>query len=246
MRLEREARVLAVLSEHCGFDIPQVVATGAGWQLRSPVEGTVEPWRAYRRVKEDAGFAHALGTRLGEILASQHRPDLVDALAGTLPRRPHWPYPIARIEADLPRVVSDGALVRRCLAVLSRYESQIDAIARPVLTHGDLGLHNLALASDGTLAGVFDYDDAAITDHHADFRYLILDSDDFTLLAAAVAAYRANGGQEVEFERVALFNAASAIGFLADRVGSEPGDRPAGRTLAEDLNWTRLALERVS
>jgi aminoglycoside phosphotransferase (APT) family kinase protein len=135
--------------------------------------------------------------------------------------------------------------VAPALDVIRRHEAACAQASAPVLVHGDLGLHNLAFAPDDTVAGVFDYADAACADRHHDFRYLLFDTTDDTLLVSAIAAYRAAGGAAIDPLRVALSNAAAAIGFLADRRGHGPDDRPAGRTLAEDLAWTRLALSRL-
>jgi hypothetical protein len=44
---------------------------------------------------------------------------------------------------------------------------------------------------------------------------------------------------------VILYNAASAITFLAYRAGTAPDERSCGRTLAQDLAWTRQAVARV-
>lgn len=241
-RLAREARVLDLLARHCSFAVPRVLRSADTWQLRAAVPGTVDPWPTYQRVLADPGYARALGAQLGAMIADQHL-NVAAAQIDWLPTRSHWPYPLHRIADDLPHVIDDAPLIARCLATLAAYEH---ATTRdPVLTHGDLGLHNLALAPDGSVAGIFDYDDAALADRHADFRYLMFDTTDDTLLQAAIAAYRAAGGPALDPARIALFNAAAAIGFLADRRGSGPDDRPAGRTLAEDLAWTRLALARL-
>jgi hypothetical protein len=45
--------------------------------------------------------------------------------------------------------------------------------------------------------------------------------------------------------RVRLCNAASAICFLAFRRGVPPEERSCGRTLAEDLRWTRTTLANI-
>jgi aminoglycoside phosphotransferase (APT) family kinase protein len=43
------------------------------------------------------------------------------------------------------------------------------------LAEGDVGLHNLALDPEiDTVNGIFDYDSAAWSDRHHDFRYLLL------------------------------------------------------------------------
>ena len=245
-RLAREARVLALLAQHCRFATPRILATGPNWQLRTAVPGTVDPWGTYQRVLADPGYARALGAQLGAMIADQHRSIPPTALAGWLPERSRWPYPLARIAADLPYVITDPALIENCLATIAAYEHAAAAVTDRVLTHGDLGLHNLALAPDGTVAGIFDYDDAALGDRHADFRYLLFDTLGDAMLEAAIAAYRTAGAPAIDPARIALFNAACAIGFLADRRGSTPDERPAGRTLEADLAWTRLALSRLA
>jgi hypothetical protein len=241
-RLAREARVLDLLARHCRFAVPRLLHSGDNWQLRAAVPGSVDPWPIYQRVLSDPGYARDLGAQLGAMIADQHLNIPVAALDG-LPTLSHWPHPLERIAVDLAQVIEDKPLLARCLAAIASYETA--PIADRVLTHGDLGLHNLALSPDGRVAGIFDYDDAAFADRHADFRYLMFDAASDHLLLSAIAAYRAAGGPVIDIERVALCNAACAIGFLADRRGAGPEDRPAGRTLEEDLRWTRTALDRL-
>jgi hypothetical protein len=62
------------------------------------------------------------------------------------------------------------------------------------------------------------------------------------LLEAARAAYEPVVGVVLSTERVLLYNAACAVTFLAYRAGTGPEERSCGRTLAEDLRWTRAAL----
>ena len=75
--------------------------------------------------------------------------------------------------------MTDPGLLRAIERVLRRYEDAASATAPGdrVLVHGDLGLHNIALVP-GTdeVAGVFDYDGAALADRHQDFRYLVFRS----------------------------------------------------------------------
>jgi hypothetical protein len=51
---------------------------------------------------------------------------------------------------------------------------------------------------------------------------------------------------QLELDRVFLYNAACALGFLAERRGRGADERSCGRTLAEDLRWTRHALGRCA
>jgi hypothetical protein len=104
-------------------------------------------------------------------------------------------------------------------------------------------LHNIAIEpSTGTVEGVFDYDGAAWVDRHYDFRYLIFDRQDESLLDGALQAYEPGLGIRLDRDRIRLFNAACAIGFLAFRQGTAPETRSCGRTLAEDLAWVQYAL----
>ncbi len=243
-RLEREARVLELIARHCSFATPRLLERGPNWQLRQSVPGEVAPWARYRQLQQDPVFARDLGTQLGTMLADQHLSIPAPSLTGWLPQRRSWPYPYPTIAADLPHVAPPD-LLPQALEVIRRYETTCADTIAPVLVHSDLGLHNLAFAPDDAVAGIFDYADAAFADRHHDFRYLLFDTTDDTLLTSAIAAYRTAGGAPIDRQRVALFNAAAAIGFLAFRRGTGPDDRPAGRTLAEDLAWTRLAIERL-
>lgn len=242
-RLERESRVLVLLARHCSFTVPRLIRETPDFQLRTLVEGRTEPWQVYRQVKSDPGYARALGNALGTVLADQHRVPIAEL--DWLPRIPSWPEPIATIARDLPRVIDDRALIARALAHIESHEAEVAASTARVLTHGDFGLHNFAYASDGSLTGVFDYDGAAFLDRHHDFAYLVFDTENHALFEAAVAAYTAARGQPIDPARVLRLNAAAAIGFLAWRASSGPEEKPAGRTLAEDLAWTRLALDRA-
>jgi aminoglycoside phosphotransferase (APT) family kinase protein len=114
------------------------------------------------------------------------------------------------------------------------------------LVHGDLGLHNVAVDPDtSAVIGVFDYEGAAWTDRHHDFRYLLFDFESDEVLSAALAVYEPAVGRRLSRERIALYNAACAASFLALRDGVSPDDRSCGRTLAEDLRWMHGSLARV-
>lgn len=243
--IEREGRILELLARHCSFAAPRVLGSGPNWQMRSIVPGIVDPWALYQRVRSKPALARTLGHSFGNLLADQHRNVPKQAVSGWLPSQPTWPYPLATIAADLREVMTDSALVAEGLAVIRAYEVQCAAATDPVLIHGDLGLHNIAIAPDDSLAGVFDYGDAACADRHRDFAYLLFDGPDDTLLRSAIAAYRAAGGAPIDLDRVALCHAACAVGFMAFRRGHGPDDKPAGRTLAQDLAWLRNALARL-
>jgi aminoglycoside phosphotransferase (APT) family kinase protein len=246
-RLSREARALGLIQRYCGFLAPRIIHESArGWQLRHAVPGTSDPFAIYHRVRNDQRFASTLGGNFGRLLADQHQSIPPAELGDWLLARPGWPAPISQVAEDLPRVTDDRHLIDSALALLSRSEQAEAQITDRVLAHTDFGFHNMVVTADGAVAGVFDYDEAARTDRHYDFRYLLLDDKDDTLLIAAIEAYEAAGGSPIDMSRVRLLNAASAVGFLAWRGDARPDEKPAGRTLAEDLRWTRMALERAS
>jgi aminoglycoside phosphotransferase (APT) family kinase protein len=246
-RLTAERRVLDLLAARCSFRAPRVVHAdeAAGWQLRKLVPGVYDPWSLYHRTQEDRALARRIGRALGGILAEQHACVGPGDVAGWLPHRPTWPEPSERLWATLPRVVTDPVLLRAVGRVLRRYEDAVAGTAPgdQVLVHGDLGLHNIALAP-GTddVAGVFDYDGAAWADRHQDFRYLVFAHDGEEMLDGALEVYEPAMGRRLDRDRILLGNAACAIGFLAFRHGTSPDERSCGRTLAEDLDWLGRAL----
>jgi hypothetical protein len=92
---------------------------------------------------------------------------------------------------------------------------------------------------------IFDYGKAAWVDRHYDFRYLVFDLDRWEILEAAMAAYEAVVGRRLSPRRVLLYNAVSACSYLAHRFGVAPEEKCCGRTLVEDLAWTRSATQRM-
>ena len=245
-RLAREGRALALIERHCRFLAPRsLYQSDAGWQLRRAVPGVSDPFATCQRVLADGQFAATLGGHLGRLLADQHLSIPSAELGSWLLPRPGWPPPPPEVAADLARVTGDRSLIDAALALLARHEAAEEEIADRVLAHTDFGFHNMVVTSDGAVAGVFDYDDASLTDRHYDFRYLLLDDPDDRLLPTAIEAYEAAGGRPIEISRIHLLNAASAVAFLAFRGEAGPDEKPAGRTLAEDLRWTRLALARA-
>ncbi len=245
-RLATERRVLGLLATRCSFRVPRVLhADEAGWQVRDMVPGLCEPRVLYRRLRAAQALARRIGRVLGEVLAEQHSRVSARDVAGWLPTRPPWPEPAERLDAALPRVVADAGLLRAIGRVLRRYEAEVvNETTDCVLVHGDLGLHNIALLpGTNKVAGVFDYDGASWADRHQDFRYLLFNNDPGEpMLVAALEAYEPALGVRLDRGRIRLCNAACAIGFLAHRAGTPPEARPCGRTLAEDLTWTRSAL----
>jgi len=248
-RMPIESRVLRLLEARCTFAVPRVLHedTPRGFQVRSAVPGLAEPWRVDARAKADPRLAASLGRTLGAALAEQHLRITEQDGAGWLPTRVSWPEPLDSIRERLPRVVADAGLLRELHALLARYEAIEVAQGDRVLVHADLGLHNLAIDPEtDAVRGVFDYEGAAWDDRHHDFRYLVFDFDDTSMLDAALAVYEPATGCRISRERVTLYNATAAASFLALRDGVAPEAVSCGRTLAQDLAWVRSVLDRLN
>src|SRR5262249_26357889 len=225
--------------------VPRVLYESAAgdFDVREPVPGATDPWIAYAAVRDDPDRAREIGAAVGALLAQQHSRITAADVAGWLPRLPEWPEPSEWIGKRLHTVVDDARLIDRALAVIDDYEHVAVEERDRALVHADLGLHNFALdPKTGALNGVFDYDAAAWADRHHDFRYLILDLESHALFDAAVAAYQPVVGRVIRPERGLLYNAACAVSYLAYRAGRAPEERWCGRTLAEDLSWSRGAI----
>ena len=246
--LEAERRVLRLLEARCRFAAPRVLAQAPDgrWDVRTMVPGACDAAWLFRRACSDPAAAARLGAGLGAVLAELHAFVPAAQVAGWLPARPEWPEPRELVRERLARVVADAELHARADDVLARHEALAVTPGERVLVHGDLGFHNLAV-DPGSLAitGVFDWESACLADRHLDFRYLVCDLERWELLDAALVAYEPAAGRALSRERIALYNAVWAISYLAYRDGVPPGERWCGRTLKEDLAWTRRAVTWV-
>ena len=244
-RLRTERRVLRLVGARCSFRVPRVLFESADGELdvREPVPGATDPSVAYSGVR-DPEYARRVGKAIGAMLAEQHsRIAATDVASWLLPQKPEWPEQREWIRDRLNAVVEDSRLIDRALAVVDDYESVAVEEADRVLVHADLGLHNIAFdPASGNVNGIFDYEGAAWSDRHHDFRYLIFDFESYALFDAATEAYERLVGRAIRRERVVLYNAACAITFLAFRAGKAPEERWCGRTLAEDLRWSHGAI----
>ena len=247
-RLITERRVLRLLEARCRFGAPRVLLEDSAreFDVRAMVPGVSDPWRVYAEVRDSVELAGRLGRVLGAILAEQHTRISAADVAGWLPRQPRWPESRDWIRERLVRVVDDPKLVAAADVVMSLYEAVPILDADRVLVHTDVGFHNLGIdPASRDVYGLFDYDGAAWADRHHDFRYLVFDRDRDDLLDATLSVYEPLVGHKIAHERVRLYNAACAITFLAYRVGTHPEERSCGRTLSEDLRWSRHAIARA-
>jgi aminoglycoside phosphotransferase (APT) family kinase protein len=93
-------------------------------------------------------------------------------------------------------------------ATVTRARRWIEALPPPnAVIHGDLHFHNMCAATDGTITGVFDADDAGIDDAATEFLYIHSLGAQF--VERAVAAYG-----EVDLEDVRRAHVRTALGHL--------------------------------
>jgi hypothetical protein len=216
------------------------------FDVRTMVPGTSDPWAIYAEVRDDSTRAIQLGTAIGAILAEQHSRIGAADVSEWLPATPSWPEPRDWISERLPGVVDDADLIARAGDVMEAYESVSVEETDRALVHTDVGFHNLGIDPRSlAVHGIFDYDGAAWADRHHDFRYLVFALDRYDMLGAATSVYEALVGCPIRRDRVLLYNAACAISYLAYRAGTEPEERSCGRTLAEDLRWSRHAIAKA-
>jgi hypothetical protein len=247
-RLDVERRVLRLIAERCFYQVPRILfVSDCGFDLRQMVPGRCDPWGLFHRCQADLNLVQNIGRSIGAILAEQHVKIHQADVVGWLPERVAWPEPSQWIRDRLPQVVDDHGLIRLMGQVIERYEAVRVGANDRALVHGDVGFHNLALdpLSDA-VNGIFDYDGAAWADRHHDFRYLLFDVDREDMLNSALEVYEPATGHRINRDRVRLYNAACAIGFLAFRMGVPPDQRSCGRTLAEDLRWVRTVLAKLA
>ena len=247
-RLRNERRVLRLIEQRCSFDAPRVCYESAAGEVdvRTMIPGVVDPRRFYADARDSSELAIRFGSAIGAMLAEQHTRIGAADVEPWLPSRPSWPEPRDWIRERLPAVVDESRLISRAEAVIDAYESVVLEDADRALVHTDVGFHNLAVDGEScTVQGIFDYEGAAWADRHHDFRYLVVDFDRDEMLQAACAVYEPVVGLLVRRDRVFLYNAACAVTFLAYRAGHAPEERWCGRTLAEDLSWSRKAIAKA-
>lgn len=146
-RLARERALLDLLGRRVrGFAVPTVehVSPDGRLQVRRMVEGAEWPG-SYGR--ERALAASSVGRRF----------------AGELGRA------FAELRGRFPDGLPEPALEPVLDAVLDRCAALDEGEGGRVLTHGDPGLHNMAIDLEtGRLLGMFDLEEAALDDRHAD------------------------------------------------------------------------------
>jgi aminoglycoside phosphotransferase (APT) family kinase protein len=215
------------------------------FDIRSRVPGISGDARLFIEARNRES-ARCAGAALGAILAEQHTRISIADVVDWLPEQPNWPETTEWIRARLGTVVNDARLIQDAQSVMDAYANTSVAEADRVLAHSDVGFHNLSVDPvSHAVLGIFDYEEAACADRHHDFRYLVFDEQSDDCLDAALSVYEPAVGRTINRARVFLYNAACAITFLANRTGSRPEDNVCGRTLSEDLRWSKHAIARA-
>jgi aminoglycoside phosphotransferase (APT) family kinase protein len=242
-RLGRERALLDLLGRRVtSFAVPAVerVSPDGRLQVRRMVEGAEWPGgpgreRALAASPAGPRFAGELGRALAELHGAV---TLAEALALGVPAR-GW---LSRAAADL-RGRFPGGLPEPALG--PALDAVLDAYAAPaadgedggrVLTHGDAGLHDMAIdPKTGWLLGLFDFEEAALDDRHADLYGLHSYGDAF--VGWALDAYAGASGVRPSVRRAALHHLLGAFEALA-------GARAAGDPAMVDsrLRWVHEAL----
>lgn len=247
-RLTMERRVLKLLKARCSFAAPRILYESSDglFDVRATVPGLVKPWEMFDRLRQNPRLAAETGKAIAQILVEQHTQITVQEVSGWLPQRPEWPLTGEKILQQVPQVVDDPILICQIEKLLNWYESVQVGTRERVLTHTDVGLHNLAFdPRTFAVVGIFDYDGATWADRHHDFRYLPFAKHCSTLLDAALAFYEPTVSIALSKQRIYLYNAVCAFSYLAYRLGTAPEEKSCGRTLTEDLDWCCWAIAMV-
>ena len=240
-RLGRERALLDLLARRVsGFAVPAVehVSPDGRLQVRRMVDGTEWPGDEGRErvlAASPAGrrFAGGLGRALAELHGSV-TPAEAEALG--VPMRGWLSRAAADLRGRFPGGLPEPALEPVLDAVLEAYAALDKEDRGPVLTHGDVGLHNMALDPEtGRLLGLFDFEEAALDDRHADLYGLHSYGDAF--VEQALDAYAAAAGVRPSARRAALYHLLGAFEALAGALAT--GDP---EWVARRLRWVRGAL----
>lgn len=202
--------------EHLVFGESSSVSSAARYQLNSPLTGA----------------GRVLARDMGSLLAALHRAPVDKACILGL-RSASYLTMLDQIDRQLLR----SALPRDLRIAVLRLRDWFAALPDdPVIALRDIQMHNMAVdGSTGALAGVFDFDDAAIAHRLEDFKYLPSFGVAFTRVT--LEAYSAAGGPPLGLDGVGRFHVLSALEHLTFVDNASP-------RWAEIIEWSHTALDR--
>lgn len=236
-RLARERALLAVLADRVSFGVPCVEYASADdrLQVRRMVPGTAIGGSGRERAFAARAGGKRLADDLGKAFAELHGA-LSAGAAATLGIPAQLAVPdIDDLRRRLAGRRPDPAIAPALDAVETRYAA-ITRVDQPVLTHGDPWAGNFAVdLRSGALNGLFDFEDAALDDRHADLRYVHSFGDDFA--ERVIDAYARAAGVRLSPARVAGYHLLAAFEALAEAIqAGAPGQ------VARETRWVRHAL----
>ena len=206
----QESRLLEIVAEHVSIPVPSPCFA----DVANGVLGyAVLPGRSLLGRTPPPGAAEKLGRFLRE-LHSIDPSTVSDVIAREDPDPREW---LADLDApsELIHIVQ---------------ESVPPPTDRYVVAHADLGAENI-LEQDGSLTGIVDWSDAAITDPALDFARLYRDFG-LAFLGEAVEAY---GGLDDAFDRIEYFARCAALEDL--NYGRTTGRREYTQAAERAISW---------
>lgn len=248
MRSER--KILKALGGKASFQTPTIekVSDDGTVDLRNMVPGNTNFNDILQRLNKDPTIAMQVTINISAILAELHNCLDHKQARELAPCHHNWPTSADWVRERLPYVVKETVMLKQIYLCLEEFEViRVDDQDR-VLCHGDPGLHNLAFDSeDLSINGIFDFEGATFNDPNWDLRYLIFGPTDFhyELVDIGIQSYQDHSDRLISKQRILLYNAISAITFLAYRKGIENDTSWCGRTYDEDLAWTQLAISKL-
>ena len=244
--MRKERRVLNALSDG-PIKVPRVMCVSEddtveirhGGPRRSSVA------ELSTRLQSDHKLLRNIIGQLASMLVSLHStlgPDEATELTKDMemwPASPDW------IREGLAHVIRDSGLLAELNEVVDLYE-QVN-FRKTVLCQGDPIFQNLSFDSEFNVKGISGFYTACARDPEWDLRYLVTGptSRDYSNMDYGIEKYAEQGNYQPDRQRVLLYNAVSAIAFLAFRKGIDDDYPWCGRTLTEDLSWTRSALSKL-
>ena len=253
VRVWHEARVLELLGEQPGFEVPELVAAShdPAFLATRIVQGGVPLF--YERVRSSIPErVDALGAELARFLAKLHAPQILT---------------LARDRLDDPLRIPDPGLQATTDELRLRFTQMIEAPQRPrvhrwcdwvdeelaapteaVFVHGDFHPYNqLWDPREPRLILVADFETSGIAEPEYDFRVIPSSGPDVDLLTSTINEYMALTGRHLSLTRLMALHIRTTLGDALWR--SEAGlplllPRPGGGTPDDYVNEiaARLAL----